>query len=249
METSATAVFTCVFGLIIFQLHPAVIIHCCTSDNPKHSQCFRHHWVHKVMFTCFYLLHYCPSLCGPDLNCGVFFSVRANPMVCIVIVVLVALYAVLLVFCNRADVQVEKNLGIFLLPDNNPSDQFLYAVTINTGLRSRARMTAKVLTKACVRLWKWNIFSIVSKYSQVQRFASKSQKLIQFFNCYFNKFLPIWSFQWPIPSARSPLSYDSYQLGGVKSNLCFLQDTWRQSTASFWAAADVRHGATLGGKR
>ncbi|XP_053083812.1 polycystic kidney disease 1 like 1 [Pangasianodon hypophthalmus] len=73
-----------------------------------------------------------------------YMSIRANPMVCIVIVVLVALYTVLLVFCKHADVQVEKNLGTFLLPDNNPSDQFLYAVTIDTGLRSRARMTAKV---------------------------------------------------------------------------------------------------------
>ncbi|XP_046733307.1 polycystic kidney disease 1 like 1, partial [Silurus meridionalis] len=73
-----------------------------------------------------------------------YISVRANPLVCIVIVVFVAFYAVLLVFCNHADVHVEKNLGTFILPDNNPSDQFFYAVTINTGLRSRAKMTAKV---------------------------------------------------------------------------------------------------------
>lgn len=91
-------------------------------------------------------------LYGLDLNCGVFFSVRANPMVCIVIVAVLALYAVLLVFCHHVDVRVEKNLGTFLLPDNNPSDQFLYAVTVDTGLRSRARMTAKVLSKACVVL-------------------------------------------------------------------------------------------------
>ncbi|KAK2814999.1 hypothetical protein Q7C36_023265 [Tachysurus vachellii] len=71
-------------------------------------------------------------------------SISANPMVIIVMVVVVALYTVLLVFCNHADIQVEKNLGTFLLPDNNPSDEFLYAVTIDTGLRSRARMTAKV---------------------------------------------------------------------------------------------------------
>ncbi|KAI5617099.1 polycystic kidney disease protein 1-like 1 [Silurus asotus] len=80
------------------------------------------------------------SFTSTKVNC----SVRANPMVCIVIVVLVAFYAVLLVFCNHADVHVEKNLGTFILPDNNPSDQFFYAVTINTGLRSRAKMTAKV---------------------------------------------------------------------------------------------------------
>lgn len=71
-------------------------------------------------------------------------------MVCVIIVVVLALYAVLLVVCNHVDVHVEKNLGTFFLPDNNPSDQFLYAVTIDTGLRSRARMTAKVLTKACI---------------------------------------------------------------------------------------------------
>ncbi|XP_047664341.1 polycystic kidney disease 1 like 1 isoform X2 [Tachysurus fulvidraco] len=71
-------------------------------------------------------------------------SICANPMVIIVMVVVVAVYTVLLVFCNHADIQVEKDLGTFLLPDNNPSDEFLYAVTIDTGLRSRARMTAKV---------------------------------------------------------------------------------------------------------
>ncbi|GAA6095704.1 polycystic kidney disease 1 like 1 isoform X1 [Tachysurus ichikawai] len=71
-------------------------------------------------------------------------SICANPMVIIVMVVVVVLYTVLLVFCYHADIQVEKNLGTFLLPDNNPSDEFLYAVTVDTGLRSRARMTAKV---------------------------------------------------------------------------------------------------------
>lgn len=88
-------------------------------------------------------------MCCLDLNCGYFFSNRDNPVVCIVLVVLVSLYAVLLVFCNHADAQLEKNSGTFLLPDNNPSDHFLYAVTIDTDIRSRARMTAKVLTKAC----------------------------------------------------------------------------------------------------
>lgn len=71
-------------------------------------------------------------------------------MVIIVMVVVVVLYTVLLVFCYHADIQVEKNLGTFLLPDNNPSDEFLYAVTVDTGLRSRARMTAKVQIKSCV---------------------------------------------------------------------------------------------------
>ncbi|XP_058231809.1 polycystin-1-like protein 1 [Hemibagrus wyckioides] len=73
-----------------------------------------------------------------------YISIHANPVVFIVMVAVMALYAVLLVFCNHADIQVEKNLGTFLLPDNSPTDQFLYAVTIDTGLRSRARMTAKV---------------------------------------------------------------------------------------------------------
>ncbi|KAK3541608.1 hypothetical protein QTP86_033078 [Hemibagrus guttatus] len=77
-------------------------------------------------------------------NVTEYISVQANPVLFIVMVLVVALYAVLLVFCNHADIQVEKNLGTFLLPDNNPTDQFLYTVTIDTGLRSRARMTAKV---------------------------------------------------------------------------------------------------------
>lgn len=135
----------CVFGLIIFQLQPAVLIYCCTSDDPNDSPCFGHHRVHKVMFICLCLINRSPLLCGLDLNRAVLCSVRANPTVCAVIVVFLALYAVLLVVCNQADVHVEKNLGTFLLPDNNPSDQFLYTVTIDTGFRSRARMTAKVL--------------------------------------------------------------------------------------------------------
>ncbi|KAL7835535.1 hypothetical protein SRHO_G00278820 [Serrasalmus rhombeus] len=71
-------------------------------------------------------------------------STRSSLTLCILIAVSVAVYAVLLVFCKHADVRTEKSSGSFLLPDNDPSDQFLYAVTIHTGLRSRASMTAKV---------------------------------------------------------------------------------------------------------
>ncbi|XP_036413818.1 polycystic kidney disease 1 like 1 [Colossoma macropomum] len=71
-------------------------------------------------------------------------SARSSLTLYILIAVSAAMYAVLLVFCKHADVRTEKSSGSFLLPDNDPSDQFLYAVTIHTGLRSRASMTAKV---------------------------------------------------------------------------------------------------------
>jgi len=57
----------------------------------------------------------------------------------------VGLYVLVLVLCKKADVSIQKATGSFLLPENNPSDRFLYAVTIDTGFRSRTRMTAKVL--------------------------------------------------------------------------------------------------------
>ncbi|KAL7840831.1 hypothetical protein AOLI_G00261540 [Acnodon oligacanthus] len=71
-------------------------------------------------------------------------STRSSLTLCVLIAASAAVYAVLLVFCKHADVHTEKSSGSFLLPDNDPSDQFLYAVTIHTGLRSRASMTAKV---------------------------------------------------------------------------------------------------------
>ncbi|XP_062841306.1 polycystin-1-like protein 1 [Trichomycterus rosablanca] len=73
-----------------------------------------------------------------------FTSVRSNPAVCVVMAAVLVLYAVLLVFCRHVDVQTERNVGLFVLPDNEPADQFLYAVTMDTGLRSRARMSARV---------------------------------------------------------------------------------------------------------
>ncbi|KAI4895501.1 hypothetical protein NFI96_029574 [Prochilodus magdalenae] len=71
-------------------------------------------------------------------------STHSSLTSCILIAVSVVMYAVLLAFCKRADVRTEKSSGSFLLPDNDPLDQFLYTVTIHTGLRSTGTMTAKV---------------------------------------------------------------------------------------------------------
>ncbi|XP_061569536.1 polycystin-1-like protein 1 [Cololabis saira] len=54
------------------------------------------------------------------------------------------LYIPGLVWCKRADVIAEENQRVHYLSDNSPTDQYLYAVTVHTGLCSAARMTAKV---------------------------------------------------------------------------------------------------------
>ncbi len=86
--------------------------------------------------------------CFPTYTYRHFFSSRSsetNYTLMIFSVIFLALYVVVLVICRKADVSIQKTTGSFLLPENNPSDRFLYAVTIDTGLRSRTRMTAKVL--------------------------------------------------------------------------------------------------------
>ncbi len=86
--------------------------------------------------------------CFPTYTYRHFFSSRSsetNYTLMIFSVIFLAVYVVVLVICRKADVSIQKTTGSFLLPENNPSDRFLYAVTIDTGLRSRTRMTAKVL--------------------------------------------------------------------------------------------------------
>ncbi|KAK1806771.1 hypothetical protein P4O66_004812 [Electrophorus voltai] len=71
-------------------------------------------------------------------------SVSACLTPCVMAAVCTALYAVMLVFGKDADGRMEQNSSPLLLPDNKPSDHFLYAITTDTGLRSAASMTAKV---------------------------------------------------------------------------------------------------------
>ncbi|XP_039523028.1 polycystic kidney disease 1 like 1 [Pimephales promelas] len=73
-----------------------------------------------------------------------FIHSKTNYTLIILSVIFVGLYVLVLVLCKKADVSIQKATGSFLLPENNPSDRFLYAVTIDTGFRSRTRMTAKV---------------------------------------------------------------------------------------------------------
>ncbi|XP_051538185.1 polycystic kidney disease 1 like 1 [Myxocyprinus asiaticus] len=73
-----------------------------------------------------------------------FIHSNTNYTLIIVSVIFLVLYMVMLVICRKADASKQNPTGSFLLPENNPSDQFLYAVTIDTGFRSRIRMTAKV---------------------------------------------------------------------------------------------------------
>ncbi|XP_076014465.1 polycystin-1-like protein 1 [Genypterus blacodes] len=71
-------------------------------------------------------------------------SVSSDLTVAGVLVLCVCLYALGLVACRRADVASAENLRVHYLPDNSPSDRYLYAVTVHTGLCSAASMSAKV---------------------------------------------------------------------------------------------------------
>ncbi|XP_041923306.1 polycystic kidney disease 1 like 1 [Alosa sapidissima] len=53
-------------------------------------------------------------------------------------------YALMLMVCKRADGRCERSEAPHVLPDCAPLHQQLYSVTIDTGLRSRSIMTAKV---------------------------------------------------------------------------------------------------------
>lgn len=132
-----------------FQLQPPGIICSITWEHHKQLQLCRCFTVYPVHLQCL-----SPHL--SDLNMAVFQrtltdifflsrSFETNYILIIFSVIFLALYVVVLVICRKADVSIQKTTGSFLLPENNPSDRFLCAVTIDTGLRSRTRMTAKVL--------------------------------------------------------------------------------------------------------
>ncbi|XP_036410976.1 polycystic kidney disease 1 like 1 [Megalops cyprinoides] len=78
---------------------------------------------------------------SPDkVNC----SLVDNLTLCIVIAISLAVYLLVMVVCKLADIRGEEKAGLVLLQDNSPLDRQLYAVTIDTGFRSRPAMTAKV---------------------------------------------------------------------------------------------------------
>lgn len=54
-------------------------------------------------------------------------------------------YVLTLVICKRGAGPCGASEAPYLLPDCKPLDQQLYSVTVDTGLRSRTNMTAKVL--------------------------------------------------------------------------------------------------------
>ncbi|KAL2085906.1 hypothetical protein ACEWY4_019226 [Coilia grayii] len=68
-----------------------------------------------------------------------------NPVPCWVIGLSLVAFAVMAAMCRRADDgHGETSSAPHMLPDCGPLDGQLYAVTVDTGLRSRANMTAKV---------------------------------------------------------------------------------------------------------
>ncbi|KAM8822788.1 polycystin-1-like protein 1 [Spinachia spinachia] len=71
-------------------------------------------------------------------------SVSRDLTVLAVLVLCLCLYVPGLVACQRADVGSEANRRAHFLSDNSPCDPYLYSVTIHTGPRSAARMSAKV---------------------------------------------------------------------------------------------------------
>ncbi|KAM4534073.1 polycystin-1-like protein 1 [Odontesthes bonariensis] len=73
-----------------------------------------------------------------------FLSVPSDLTVLGVLLLCMCLYVPGLVWCKRADAVSEENRRVHYLSDNSPADQYLYAVTVHTGLCSAARMSAKV---------------------------------------------------------------------------------------------------------
>ncbi|XP_047423738.1 polycystic kidney disease 1 like 1 [Mugil cephalus] len=73
-----------------------------------------------------------------------FLSASGDLTVLGVLMMCLCLYIPVLVVCKRADATSEENQIVHHLPDNSPSDPYLYAVTIHTGLCSVAAMSAKV---------------------------------------------------------------------------------------------------------
>lgn len=71
-------------------------------------------------------------------------SVSSNLTVLVMLVLCMCLYIPAWVACRRADISSEENQKVHYLSDNCPQDSYFYAVSIRTGLRSAARMSAKV---------------------------------------------------------------------------------------------------------
>ncbi|XP_072234365.1 polycystin-1-like protein 1 [Leuresthes tenuis] len=77
-------------------------------------------------------------------NLDPFLSVPSNMTVLGVLLLCMCLYIPGLGWCLRADAVSAGNRRVHYLSDNSPADQYLYAVTVHTGLCSAARMSAKV---------------------------------------------------------------------------------------------------------
>ncbi|KAM9826956.1 LOW QUALITY PROTEIN: polycystin-1-like protein 1 [Neosynchiropus ocellatus] len=73
-----------------------------------------------------------------------FLSVSSDLTIASVLLVVVCLFVPILVMCRRADLISKDDQRLHYLADNSSWDSHLYAVTIHTGLRSSARLSAKV---------------------------------------------------------------------------------------------------------
>ncbi|XP_056110015.1 polycystic kidney disease 1 like 1 [Rhinichthys klamathensis goyatoka] len=129
-------------------------VECLSWDGVKERKprgCFSHGGVSpdKIYCSCSHLASFAVShenilSSFNSADVSQFIHSKTNYTLIILSVIFLALYVVVLVLCKKADVSIQKTTGSFLLPENNRSDRFLYAVTIDTGFRSRTRMTAKV---------------------------------------------------------------------------------------------------------
>lgn len=72
--------------------------------------------------------------------------------VLLVLLLCVSLFVPALALCRRADGASEQNLRVQFLPDNSPSEPYLYAVSVHTGLRSAACISSKVPPKLLIGL-------------------------------------------------------------------------------------------------
>ncbi|XP_029110685.1 polycystic kidney disease protein 1-like 1 [Scleropages formosus] len=73
-----------------------------------------------------------------------FVSLPGNLTLCSAALISLVTYLLAAIICKGADSYCGERRGSVQIPDNSPSDRQLYAVTVDTGFRSRDTMTAKV---------------------------------------------------------------------------------------------------------
>ncbi|XP_072910455.1 polycystin-1-like protein 1 [Hemitrygon akajei] len=77
----------------------------------------------------------------------IFISAVENYVTCITVLFALTFYILLVILCKHKDLILETKPKVIVLQDNAPADQYLYAVIVETGFRTKAGTTAKVYIK------------------------------------------------------------------------------------------------------